>query len=70
MIEVWCESLLKRPVSLRGWIALFLAVLASFWFATAHAETFKFESKPVMSRYTATIGGELSFPPGLDRFLS
>jgi len=42
-------------------MALFLMVLGT-GFSTAHAETFKFESKPTLSSHTATIGGELSFP--------
>ena len=61
------KAFLRRPLSLQGCIVLFLAVLGS-GFPTAHAETFKFESKPALSRYNATIGGELSFPPGAGPF--
>jgi dienelactone hydrolase len=37
-------------------------------FPTAHAETFKFESKTSLQSYAATIGGELSFPQGRGPF--
>jgi dienelactone hydrolase len=37
-------------------------------FPPAHAETFKFESKTSLNSYTATIGGELSFPQGRGPF--
>jgi dienelactone hydrolase len=44
-------------------LALFLVVLGSE-FATAHAETLKFESKTSLASFNATISGELSFPQG------
>jgi len=37
-------------------------------FPPAHAETFKFESKTSLKSYTATIGSQLSFPPGRGQF--
>jgi dienelactone hydrolase len=60
------KTLLRRLL-LVGRMALVLTVIGS-GFPAAHAETFKFESKPVLSRYTATIGGELSFPQGAGPF--
>jgi dienelactone hydrolase len=57
----------RRTLYFRGCIPLFLMVLGS-GFPAAHAETFKFESKPTLSSHTATIGGELSFPQGRGPF--
>jgi dienelactone hydrolase len=57
------ENHLSRTIHFKGFVRLLLIVLG-FGFSTAHAETFKFESKPTLSSYTATIGGELSFPQG------
>jgi dienelactone hydrolase len=57
----------SRTLHFGGRIALLLMVLGS-GFPTADAETFKFESKPTLSSYTATIGGELSFPQGRGPF--
>ncbi len=54
---------LRRTLYSRACIALSLVVLGS-GFPTAHAETFKFESKTSLYSYRATIGGELSFPQG------
>lgn len=61
------ENELKRTLCFRGCIALFLMILGS-GFPPAHAETFNFESKPTLSSFTATIGGELSFPQGRGPF--
>ena len=58
---------LRRTLYFRGCIALLLMILGS-GFPPAHAETFKFESKTSLKSYTATIGGELSFPPGRGPF--
>ena len=58
---------LRRTLYFRGCIALLLMILGS-GFPPAHAETFKFESKTSLKSYTATIGGQLSFPPGRGPF--
>jgi dienelactone hydrolase len=58
---------LRRTLYFRGCIALLLMILGS-GFPPAHAETFKFESKTSLKSYTATTGGELSFPPGRGPF--
>jgi dienelactone hydrolase len=64
MKSLGAENDLRRTLYSRASsIATFLLVLAS-GFLPAHAETFKFESKTTLSSYTATIGGELSFPQG------
>jgi hypothetical protein len=58
---------LRRILYSRGCIALFIMVFGS-GFPTAYAEIFKFESKTGLQSYTATIGGELSLPPGRGPF--
>jgi dienelactone hydrolase len=58
---------LRRTLYFRGCLALLLMILGS-GFQPAHAETFKFESKTSLKSYTATIGGELSFPRGSGPF--
>ena len=58
---------LRRILYSRGCIALFIMVLGS-GFPTAYAETFEFESKTSLQSYSATIGGELSLPPGRGPF--
>ena len=48
-------------------IALFIMIVG-FGFTAAQADTFKFESQTGLKSYTATIGGELSFPQGSGPF--
>jgi dienelactone hydrolase len=49
------------------WIVLVAVVLVSYAHPS-HAETFRFKSETKADKYTATIGGELSFPPGSGPF--
>jgi dienelactone hydrolase len=49
------------------WLALFAAALA-FYAHPTQAEPLRFESEAVPNKYTATIGGELSFPRGSGPF--
>jgi dienelactone hydrolase len=58
---------MRRTHHWSGLIALFL-MLVALGAPPARAETFKFASKTTMSAYTATLGGELSFPQGRGPF--
>ena len=58
---------MRRRLYALASIALFFIVL-EFGFTAAHAETFKFDSQTGLKSYTATIGGELSFPKGRGPF--
>ena len=51
----------------KAWIVLVVAILM-LQIPVANAETFKFKSETKLEKYTATIGGELSFPPGRGPF--
>jgi dienelactone hydrolase len=54
---------LRRRCYAKGSIALFFMIMVS-GLLPARGETFNFESRTSLYSYRATIGGELSFPPG------